>query len=171
MFCAVTAETGTMGDTKSAGAPGTAVDRGTVETVLVPVDGSDPSDRAVEHAIAVASRYEASLHALVVLGERAATALNTGAMTEDEIAEEGAALADAVRGSAPADVPVTDSAALGFSPTVKTRHPGSVVLDCADEVNADFVVVPREPVDESGDTLAKAAEYVVSYASQPVLSV
>jgi nucleotide-binding universal stress UspA family protein len=160
-----------MGTPTTAGATGPATDPATVETVLVPVDGSEPSERAVDHAVAVASRYEASLHALVVLGERAATALNTGTMTEDEVAEEGAALADAVRAAAPADLSVTDSAALGFSPTVKTRHPGSVVLDCADEVDADFVVVPREPIDESGDTLAKAAEYVVSYASQPVLSV
>jgi nucleotide-binding universal stress UspA family protein len=160
-----------MGDSTAAAGAGPAADPATVETVLVPVDGSEPSDRAVEHAVAVASRYEADLHALVVLGERAATALNTGAMTEEEVAAEGAALADAVHSAAPPDVPVTDSAALGFSPTVKTRHPGSVVLDCADEVDADFVVVPREPIDESGDTLAKAAEYVVSYASQPVLSV
>ena len=40
------------------------------------------------------------------------------------------------------------------------------------DVDADFLVVPREPV--TGDreaVLEKAAEYVLSYASQPVLSV
>lgn len=160
-----------MGSDPAPDDPVLADDRSTIETVLVPVDGSEPADRAVEHAVAVASQYDADLHAVVVLGERVATALDTGAMTDAEAAEAGAALADAVRAAAPDGLGVTDSAAVGFSPSVKTRHPGSVVLDCAEEVGADFVVVPREPMDETGDTLAKAAEYVVSYASQPVLSV
>ena len=39
-------------------------------------------------------------------------------------------------------------------------------------LDADFVVVPREPV--TGDpeaVIEKAAEYVLAHASQPVLSV
>jgi hypothetical protein len=31
--------------------------------------------------------------------------------------------------------------------------------------------VPREPMGEGGEVLAKAAEYVLLYASQPLLSV
>jgi hypothetical protein len=55
---------------------------------------------------------------------------------------------------------------------VKTRHPGSVILDTAEELDADFVVVPREPVSgDPGEVLEKAAEYVLLYASQPTLSV
>jgi hypothetical protein len=58
----------------------------------------------------------------------------------------------------------------GFSTTQLSRHPGSVVLDTTEELGADFVVVPREPV-SGDDVLAKTAEYVLLYASQPVLSV
>ena len=62
--------------------------------------------------------------------------------------------------------------AYGFSKTKKSQHPGSVVLDTADEIGADFLVIPREDQHEDEqDTLAKAAEYVLLYASQPVLSV
>jgi nucleotide-binding universal stress UspA family protein len=70
------------------------------------------------------------------------------------------------------DVHISHSTAYGFSTRVKTRHPGSAILDTAEEVEADFIVVPREPVSgDPGEVLEKAAEYVLLYASQPVLSV
>jgi hypothetical protein len=54
----------------------------------------------------------------------------------------------------------------------KLTHPGSVILDAADQIGADFLVIPRESArEESADVLEKAAEYVLLYASQPVLSV
>ena len=40
-----------------------------VETVLVPVDGSEEAMEAVEYAVAIAERYDAVIHALYVLGE------------------------------------------------------------------------------------------------------
>jgi nucleotide-binding universal stress UspA family protein len=70
------------------------------------------------------------------------------------------------------DVHISHSTAFGFSTRVKTRHPGSAILDTAEDVGADFIVVPRQPVTgDPGEVLEKAAEYVLLYASQPVLSV
>ncbi|OYR81657.1 universal stress protein UspA, partial [Halorubrum distributum] len=40
-----------------------------IDLVLVPVDGSEESHEAVDYAIAVASEYGASVHALYVLDE------------------------------------------------------------------------------------------------------
>jgi nucleotide-binding universal stress UspA family protein len=34
------------------------------DTVLVPVDGSDESARAVEYAVAIADRYDAAVHVI-----------------------------------------------------------------------------------------------------------
>jgi len=52
------------------------------------------------------------------------------------------------------------------------RHPGSVVLDVAESLPADFVVIPREtPTGDTDETIGKSALYVLRYASQPVLSV
>ena len=145
----------------------------TVDTVLAPVDGSDESATAVEYAIAVADRYDASVHALYVLGRGVVHGLDAGTVEETDVAEstqdffaEIESIADG-RG-------VTLSTAVddGFSQTRKTRHPGNVVLDTADAIDADFVVLPREPVTgTSAEVLEKAAEYVLAYASQPVLSV
>ena len=79
---------------------------------------------------------------------------------------------DDVHELAPEGVAVGSSMAYGFSTMRKTVHPGSVILDCADGLDTDFLVIPRESMaGDQGDVLEKAAEYVLLYASQPVLSV
>lgn len=142
-----------------------------LETVLVPVDGSDESTEAVEHGVAIAERYDAGLHALYVYGEGVVRGIEAGDVDQGAVAAEAESYLDAVREMA-GSVAVSSSTAYGFSMQRLSQHPGSVVLDAAEDVGADFVVVPREPV--TGDPAAvieKAAEYVLAHASQPVLSV
>jgi nucleotide-binding universal stress UspA family protein len=142
-----------------------------IETVLVPIDGSDEAREAARYAVAVAERYDASLHGLYVLDERTARDLGTGDLAEDDVARVSREALDAVAQAADAEaVPFSGATVAGFSIHRKITHPGSIVLDAAEEVDADFVVVPREPV-TAEDTLGKAAEYILAYASQPVLSV
>lgn len=143
-----------------------------VETVLVPVDGSEESITAVEYATAIAEKYDASLHVLYVLGEEVVRGIETDTIDREAVADEAAAFVDVTEEIADdAGVSATSSTAYGFSTTQKTRHPGSAILDCAEDVDADFIVVPREPSpDEPGEILERAAEYVLLYASQPVLS-
>ncbi|QSG01549.1 universal stress protein [Natranaeroarchaeum sulfidigenes] len=144
----------------------------TVETVLVPVDGSDESTRAVEYAIAIADRYDAGLEALYVLGEEVVRAIEQERIEGDAVAENNRAYLQTIEEMATdRDVPVSTMIAYGFSTQRKTQHPGSVVLDVAEENDADFLVIPREPQTDEPDVLEKAAEYTLLYASQPVLSV
>jgi len=144
-----------------------------VETVLVPVDGSDESVEAAEYAAAVAEQYGASVHAMYVLGEEFVRGIETGTVAEEEVLSETEAFMETVRDLADEyEVDLSTSNAYGFSTTRKTQHPGSAILDTADDVDADFLVIPREPLSgEPGEVLEKAAEYVLLYASQPVLSV
>ncbi len=144
-----------------------------VDLVIVPIDGSEESRRAVEYALAIADSYGASVHALYVLGETTVRALNRGAIEDSDVADDTEAFSDAVTElAADADVELRTSIAAGFSTDVKTLHPGGVVLDTAEAIEADFIVVPREPAaDSESDVLETAAEYVLLYASQPVLSV
>ncbi|WP_416840067.1 universal stress protein [Haloferax sp. DFSO52] len=143
-----------------------------IDLVLVPVDQSEEATRAVRYAVAIAAKYDAAVHAVHVLGEDVVRAIEQGVVDQEAVAEDSKVVTDTVTDIAQeAGVPVTTSVAYGFSPTSKLRHPGSVVLDTAEEIDADFVVVPREPVSgDPGEVLAKAAEYVLLYASQPVLS-
>ncbi|MFC5135270.1 MULTISPECIES: universal stress protein [Haloferacaceae] len=144
-----------------------------IDLVLVPVDGSEASHEAVDYAIGIASEYGASVHALYVLDEEVVRALESGSIDERDVAEDTAAFTESVAERAEAaGIGHSNSMAYGFSTEVKTVHPGSVVLDTAEELESDFIVVPREPVTgEPGQVLEKAAEYVLLYASQPVLSV
>ncbi|ELY61422.1 universal stress protein [Natronococcus sp. A-GB1] len=145
----------------------------TVDTVLAPVDGSEESATAVEYAVAVADRYDASVHALFVLGRGVVQGIDAGTVEEEAVADSTRGFLDDISHIADSeDVSLSTSVDHGFSTTRKTRHPGNVVLDTADAVDADFIVLPREPVTgASAEILEKAAEYVLSYASQPVLSV
>jgi nucleotide-binding universal stress UspA family protein len=144
-----------------------------IDLVLVPVDGSDEAREAIEYAVAIAAEYDAAVHVVYVLGEQVVRAIETASVDADEVAADSEALADDARAyAADRGVDLTNSIAYGFSTRSKLRHPGSVVLDTAEDVDADFVVVPREPVSgDPGEVLEKAAEYVLLYASQPVLSV
>jgi nucleotide-binding universal stress UspA family protein len=142
-----------------------------IDTVLVPVDGTRAAMEAVEYATAIAERYDACVHALYLLGEDAAAAVGEERIEERAIAERGEQVMANVRSIA-GEVPVDHSSACGFSVSRLRQHPGSVILDVAELIDVEFIVVPREPVTgESGAVIEKAAEYVLAYASQPVLSV
>ncbi|MGQ4554396.1 universal stress protein [Halobellus sp. GM3] len=144
-----------------------------VDLVLVPVDASDESADAVAHAAAIAAEYDATVHVVHVLAEDVVEAIENGEVDDAQVAADSEAITETAEEIAAAnDVSVSTSVAYGFSTKMKLRHPGSVVLDTAEELEADFLVVPREPVSgDPGEILAKAAEYVLLYASQPVLSV
>ena len=142
-----------------------------VETVLVPVDGSDESMAAAEYAVAVADAYDASVHALYVFGEGIVRGLEVGDLEAQQVAAESESFMTEMR-ELTGDVALTHATAPGFSLSRLSQHPGSVVLDAAADVDADFLVVPREQMtDETDAVLERAAEYVIAHASQPVLSV
>ncbi|MEF8887018.1 MAG: universal stress protein [Haloarculaceae archaeon] len=144
-----------------------------IELVLTPVDGSEDARRAADYAVAVASRYGADLHLLFVLDQRVAQGIQAGDVEAGAVAATHQEFLSSVRDhpeSGPVDI-VTSSAA-GFSTSSLSRTPGSVVLDAAEELGADFLVVPREtPADDVDVTIGKAALYILQYADQPVLSV
>jgi len=143
-----------------------------IDLVLVPVDGSDAAGETAEYAVAIAQRYGADLHLLHVLDEQVMRGLDTGDVTAELVADHHRAFAADVREELPADVRLSTSSAAGFSPGRLLQTPGSVILDSAEELEADFLVVPRQgPSGDPDVTLGKAALYVLEYASQPVLSV
>ena len=142
-----------------------------IETVLVPVDGTEKSSQAVEYAVGVADRYGASVHVLYVLETNHRAQYREGEVDPVTVAErQQAFLEEATAGGS--EVPVSASVALGFSASKLTTNPVNVVLNTAETIGADFVVIPRESVHEEPTAmLSKVAQHVLSYANQPVLSV
>lgn len=142
-----------------------------IDLVLAPVDASERAARSVDYAIAVADRYDADIHLLYVLDQRVARGIEAGDVAADSIAEKHRAFSERVRERLD-DGEFSHSSAAGFSTQRLAQTPGTVILDAADELDADFLVVPRETETEAPDaTLGKAALHVLEYASQPVLSV
>jgi nucleotide-binding universal stress UspA family protein len=141
-----------------------------IDLVLAPVDGSEEAERGVEYAVAIAQRYDADIHLLYILDQRVARGIETGDVSAEAVANEHRAFTTRVRKRLD-DISLSHSSAAGFSDRRLTQTPGSVILDAADELDADFLVVPREArMDAPNATLGKAALYVLEYASQPVLS-
>ena len=146
-----------------------------VSTVLVGIDGSDESFEAATYAIAIAARYGAELLTLHVVDSADYRAMTAGERDPGTISADGQAMLEEIRAEAEIlDVHCRGATAYGFDVHRKLVHPGSVVLDAADDAGADFIVLPRESVDgapRTEGTLAKAAEYALLYATQPVLAV
>jgi len=142
-----------------------------VDTVLVPVDGTEASATAVEYAVAVAERYGADVHALYVLGETVTRSIDAGNVAEEEVVEDTNTFLAEIASFAPEEVSVDSSIAYGFSTSRKLQHPGRHPRLRGRRGRG----LPRHPREglrgDAGDVLEKAAEYVLLYASQPVLSV
>lgn len=143
-----------------------------IDLVLVAVDGSDESETAAEAAAALVDRYEANLHLLHFIDNRVMRDIQTGDLSADTIAKEQQSLTDVVEEQLSDEAGFSYSSATGFSSTKLGQTPGTVILDVAEELGADFLVVPREtPSGDPEQAVGKAALYVLEYASQPVLSV
>jgi len=143
-----------------------------IDLVLVPVDGSERSETAAEYATAIAERYDAGLHLLFVLDERLRRDLDRGTVDAESVAQDHRDFTERVRAHSHDlghDVTLRTSTATAFSQKRLTQNPGSVVLDVAEGIEADFLVIPRAASSE--DAVGRAALYVLEYASQPVLAV
>lgn len=141
-----------------------------IEQVLVPVDATEQAESAVRYGLAVAERYDAAVHVLHVIDEPVKRGIETGDVDAEAVADEQMSLVDEANDIAD-DVSVSHSTVVGFSRSRLRQHPGSAILDVAEDLPADFIVVPRERGTEPDEALGKSAQYVVEYASQPVLSV
>ena len=67
-----------------------------IDLVLVPVDGSEESHEAVDYAITVANEYDASVHALYVLGEEVVRGIEHGVVDKSDVADDTEAFTESV---------------------------------------------------------------------------
>lgn len=145
-----------------------------IDLVLVAADNTQDAAEAAEYAAVLADRYDADLHVLHVLDHRIIQGLQAGDIDADNVAGRQQWITAAARESLPADstTEIKQSGAPGFSRDRLGRTPGSVILDVAENLEADFLVVPRvEPEGSPDEVLGKSALHVLEYATQPVLSV
>ena len=138
------------------------------DDVLVPTDGSEAVDRALEHAVRLASDHDATLHALYVVDQRIATA-NSGDLHDEVVADleaQGETAVDAVADAAA-------EAGLDAETQVAYGTPSTEIVAYAEEVGTDVIVLspegksPRERI----QSLGSVSDRVADDASVPVFLV
>jgi nucleotide-binding universal stress UspA family protein len=136
------------------------------DRILLPTDGSGPSDTARDHAIGLAETYGSTVHSIYIIDD---DALRAARIDSDVVVagfeEEGARLVgDVADVAAAADVPCETAVLHG--------RPAEVITDYAAEHDMDLVVMGthgRHGVQRM--LLGSVTERVVRTSTVPVLTV
>ncbi len=131
------------------------------ETILVATDGSEPSNRATDHAIDLAATFDADLHAIYVVDTRRYGASMAGGSEAalGELESRGQELLEDVALRADTAV-MTD---------VRDGRPHQEIGAYADEIDADLVVLGNRGLGDSSE-IGSTAERVVRYVDRPVIT-
>lgn len=137
------------------------------ERVLLPTDGSETADRAVDQAIDIANKYDAALHALYVVDETEPV-LNVRGSDEsfDRLEDEGEGVVDDVTERA------RRASVSSVAGSVQQGEPAETILEYVDSNGIDLVVMGthgRSGLDRH--LLGSVAEKVVRHAAASVLTV
>ena len=136
-----------------------------IKRILVPVDGSETAERAIDEAVAIAEIYGSEIHILYVanINQLAINACLSDAILEavnkagNEILEKAASkIADKIN----------------VITTSETGSPSVTITDFADEIKADLIVVGSRGLGlVKGVLLGSVSQYVVEHAPCPALVV
>ena len=136
------------------------------ERILVATDGSPGTEAVLDHAMAIAEPYDATVTALYVVDTRVIRAATDRDPDEvrDELAETGeTALQTAVERG--------DEAGVVVETRLHDGNPEREILDAAGDIDADLILLgshgksPREKV----EGLGSVSETVVTSAERPVM--
>ncbi len=136
-----------------------------IRRILVPVDGSESSDRAIEHAIEMAEVCGAKIDFLYVanINQLAINACLSDAIL-DAVTKAGNVILDRALEKVPKEIKSE-----GFS---ETGSPAVVILDFAAAENSDMIVMGSRGLGiVKGVLLGSVSQYIVEQAKCPVLVV
>ena len=134
------------------------------ETILVPTDGSEQASAAVPHALDLAGKYDATVHALCVV-DRAATrqlAPTLAESTLESMTEEADRITREIARQA-------EEAGVDCVPVVEDGAPDDVILKYVDEHDVDLVVIGGRKRSAAGKLLfGSVTQSVALHADVPV---
>lgn len=136
-----------------------------IKNILIPVDGSDGSDRAITHAITLAEVCGAKLNFLYVanINQLAINACLSDAILE-AVTKAGNVILERAVQMVPSGIEKE-----AFS---ETGSPAVVILDFADSIEADLVVMGSRGLGVvKGVLLGSVSQYIVEQSKCPVLVV
>jgi len=136
---------------------------GMYEHILIPTDGSDQAERAVEHGLTLAETFDAHVHALYVI-ETEATYILTVGLDDDEMEEYQEYGEEVV-----SDV-VDRAAGRGLDGTgvVKTGSIAGKISEYTEESPTDVIVMGGQGQGAIEKYLGSTAEKILRTANVPV---
>ena len=135
------------------------------ERILVPIDGSDPSETAVEHAVDIAARYDAVVDALFVVDQTYPATSHWDMVVEEQEETGERALDRAAEAGAAAGVTVERH--------IRRGKPHEEIIDAAADYGSDLTVMGthgRTGLDRFAST-GSVTERVVRITAVPTLVV
>ncbi|MFD1513952.1 universal stress protein [Halomarina rubra] len=135
------------------------------DAILVPVDGSDGGNRAAEHALELADRYDAAIHALYVVdvSRYGEPALSSVELVVDELEDRGQELLATLADRADND---------GIEVRTQSCHgvPHEEIVAYAEDQDVDLVVMGYQGYSHR-NKIGSVAERVTRSGVRPVMLV
>lgn len=136
------------------------------DTILVPVDGTTEGEKGARHAVGLAASLGSTLYGLYVV-EEGGNPWESESMDEQltDAEEYGRGILDDV-GAAASDAGVDYTSEVAVGPHVHEK-----ILDYAEEVDADLIVMGSGYHGQYGGLLGSTADKVLRGSPIPVLTV
>ena len=136
-----------------------------IKNILIPVDGSDGSDKAVAKAVELAKIYEAKLNFLYVanINQLAINAALSHAIL-DAVKKAGKTILTRAENMVPSEVE--------HKIFLETGSPAAVILEFEEKLTADLIVMGSRGLGlVKGVLLGSVSQYITERAKCPVLVV
>lgn len=131
------------------------------DTILVATDGSEPGDRAVDHAIDLASTFDADLHVTYVV--------DTRRYGDSMLPDSGEVVTDLEDRGNEILSEVAARSSVELHREIREGRPHEEIGACAEEIGADLIVLGNRGLGSGGE-IGSVAERVVRYVDRPVLT-
>ncbi|AEN04733.1 universal stress protein [Halolamina sp.] len=139
------------------------------EDILLPIDGSEPSLRAADHAIELATTYDATLHALYVVDSDPSPLAVSRADVRETLREVGEEAGEAAFAELE---PLAEAAGIELILAMLEGNPEQCIVDYATDHEVDLVVMGTHGRAGLGRRLVgSVTERVVRSAPVPVVTV
>lgn len=138
------------------------------ETVLVPTDGSEKAEAALEHALGVAQRNDATLHTLHVteLGHR------SDSLDEDEFGDTIERVQKAGQTAVDTVTERAREAGIGVESAVEEGNATTTILEYIETHDIDIVVMATQGRSGSArEVIGSVTEAVIRSSPVPVLTI
>jgi nucleotide-binding universal stress UspA family protein len=133
------------------------------DVILVATDGSEPAERAVDHAFELAAASDATVHVISVVDTKryGEPALSSAELILDDFEDRAQSLLkDIAERAADADFELVTEQFHG--------EPHDEILSYADEVDADLLILGRHGRSRTGHHIGSVSDRVVDSSDRPV---